>query len=146
LNELIYDLYDLSFTERQRIKDFFSEKKNVSKDDFEEYKQTLRNVFELYFENKPLIADYQDDKFGFDLSVVAIYFNQSEEKQPTAKKTLTYIIGEEILKNTGENFLVLREKIIGKDCIYITKSNKYQNWTKTKAFEDGEDILKLMKK
>lgn len=145
LNELIYDLYDLSFTERQRIKDFFSEKKLVSPEDFEEYKQTLKNVFELYFENNPTITHYQDKSFGFDLSVVAIHFNQTENKQPTAKKTLKFIISEEILKNTKENFLVLREKIIGDNCIYITKSNKFQNWTKSKAFEDGKDILKLIK-
>ncbi len=146
LNKLIFDLYDLDYLERQRIKDFFLENRKNEKPNFEEYIKTLKNVFELHFVNKPTITPYQDKTFGFDLSVVAIYFNQSVKKQPIAKKTLNYIITEEILKNTKENFLVLREKIIGKDCIYITKSNKCQNWTKTKAFEDGKNILKLITK
>ncbi len=146
LNKLIFDLYDLSYLERQRIKDFFSSKKTVTKKDFEQYKQTLENMFELYFVRKPLIVPYQDKTFGFDLAVVAIYFNKSEVKQPTAEKTLKYIICEEILKNSNENFLVMREKIIENDCVYIIKSNKYNNWTTTKAFEDGKNILKSLKK
>ena len=144
LNELIYDLYDLDYLERQRIKDFFTEDKQQI--DFKNYKETLFYTLEMYFKNKPIIEYYPDDKFGFDLSVVAIYFNNKEREYPTAKKTLNYIISEEILKNTKENFLVLREKIITKDCIYIIKSNKFKNWSETKAYEDGKNILKLIAK
>ncbi len=146
LNKLIFDLYDLSYLERQRIKDFFSSERTVTKNDFKQYKQTLENMFELYFVNKPYIESHQDEKFGFDIAVVAIYLNKSEAKQPTAEKTLKYIVNEEILKTTNENFLVMQEKIIGNDCIYIIKSNKYSNWTATKAFEDGKNILKSLSK
>ena len=36
----------------------------------------------------------------------------------------------------------MKEKMFGNDCIYIIKDNNYQNWTLTKAFEDGQDIIK----
>ena len=146
LNKLIFDLYDLSYLERQRIKDFFASERTVTKNDFKQYKKTLENIFELYFVNKPYIESHQDEKFGFDIAVVAIYLNKSEAKQPTPKKALKYIISEEILKSRNENFLVMQDKIIGKDCIYIIKSTKHNNWTATKAFEDGNNILKSLKK
>ena len=35
-----------------------------------------------------------------------------------------------------------RKKIFTKDCIYIIKENIAKNWTETKAYEDGHDIIK----
>jgi hypothetical protein len=44
-------------------------------------------------------------------------------------------------QNIDTQFLLLKEKFYGKEVIYIIKENLYANWTKTKAFEDGQEII-----
>jgi len=144
LNELIYDLYDLGYLERQRIKDFFANKKTIKEIDLSEYKEALTETIELHFENKPEIESCQGINLPFGLVVTAIYFNKAKSTQPTSKKKLQYAINE-ILKTSGEKFLAMSEKVYGKDCIYIIKNNSFQNWTTTKAFEDGQEILKSIR-
>ena len=146
LNNLIYDLYDLGYLERQRIKDYFSEKENVETVDLENYKKSLFNTLEMYFKTKPTIESYKNPNFGFDMIVIAIYFNNSYNTMPTTEKTFKYVISKIVTEfKSNENFIALKEKIIGKDCIYIIKDDQYKNWTKTKAFEDGKEILKLVR-
>ena len=139
LNELIYDLYDLGYLERQRIKDFFSEKKIVEKADIEKYKETLFYTLEIYFENKPRIEYSIDNLFGFNLIVVGIYF--TDKQMPSTEKVLRYEITQ-ILRQSGNNLLAMQEIIFGKDCMYIIKDKQFKNWSETKAYEDGKFILK----
>ncbi len=143
LNELIYDLYDLSYLERQRIKDFFSTKQQADQNDLEEYKIALYETLEMYFEKKPEIKFYNDNDFGFNLRVAAVYFNDSYKKMPSEKKVFKYRM-HEILKETDQKFLVMREKIFGNNCVYIIKNKHFKNWSETKGFEDGKYILKKM--
>jgi hypothetical protein len=145
LNELIFDLYDLSFLERARIKDFFSEKEDVDEPALKSYKQSLQYTLEIYFESPLDIEYYFGENLPFDLVVTAVYLNKAREEQPTGKKTLQYIVTEILEENPEEKFLAMREKIYGKNCIYIVKSSRYQNWTITKAYEDGQEILKKLR-
>ena len=145
LNELIFDLYGLSYLDKARIKDFFSKKKNVDKSDMETYKQSLHYTLEIYLESQPEIEYYIGENLPFGLVVTAIYLNKSQVGQPTGRKTIQYIINEILQRNPEEKFLALREKIYGKDCIYIVKNDQYQSWTITKAYEDGQEILKKLR-
>jgi len=146
LNELIYDLYELSFYERQRVKDFFiSEKTKLHKAGIEEYKQTLRDMFEMHFNAPPQIKDYIDNVFGSGITVVAIYFNGYKKPKVTPKKVLAYSISEEILKSGSKAFTLLQSKIVGKDCVYLIKNSFLNNWSITKAYEDAKGIIKLAK-
>lgn len=145
LNELIFDLYGLSFLEKARIRDFFSEKRDVCESDLESYIQSLKYTLEIYFEGHLEIEYYIGENLPFGLVVAAIYFKKSRKQQPTAKKTIQYTINEILKENPEEKFLAMREKIYGKDCIYIVKSNLYQYWTITKAYEDGQEILKKLR-
>jgi len=146
LNELIFDLYDLSFLEKTRIKDFFSENRNASKSDLENYKQSLHYTLENYIAGGRFEIDfYIGENLPFGLVVTAVYFNKSQDRQPAVKKTIQYIISEILQENPEEKFLAMREKIYGNDCIYIVKSNQYQNWTITKAYEDGQEILNKLR-
>ena len=100
----------------------------------------------MYFKTKPTIESYKNPNFGFDMIVIAIYFNNSYNTMPTTEKTFKYVISKIVTEfKSNENFIALKEKIIGKDCIYIIKDDQYKNWTKTKAFEDGKEILKLVR-
>ncbi|WP_310377996.1 N-6 DNA methylase [Flavobacterium sp.] len=139
LNELIFDLYGLTFIEKQRIKDFFIKKKDVTKVELEWYKKSLATSLEIYFENQPKIECYLGN---FNLIVFGIYFNNSNKKEPSEKKISQFIIDKVLKENPNEKFLLLREKIIGQDCAYIIKNNNNINWTVSKAFEDAQDIIK----
>ena len=144
LNNLIYDLYDLSYLERQRIKDFFSLKKEADSKDLEEYKIALYETLEMYFEIKPQIKFYRNQNLGFNLIVTAVYFNDSYKEMPSEEKVYKYKI-HEILKETNEKFLAMREIVFTENCAYIIKDNQFKNWSETKGFEDGKFILKKKK-
>ncbi|WP_283685467.1 DNA methyltransferase [Dysgonomonas sp. Marseille-Q5470] len=143
LNDLIYDLYDLSYLERQRIRDFSSMQQNVGKIHFEGYKHTMLSTLSIYFHNQLIIDIYENGYLGVDIVIVAIFLNNSDETMPSSEKTFKYIL-DKIVSEYDENITFLNERIIGKDCVYLIKDKQFQNWTETKAFEDGKDILKLM--
>ncbi len=144
LNELIYDLYELNILEINRIKNFYKQKRKVEKLDLKNYKTALQQSIELFFENKPQIEYYPGENLPFGLVITTIYFDKARENNPTGKKMLQDKINE-ILETTNEKFLTMREKIYGKNCIYIVKNNSFHSWTTTKAFEDGQEILKKIK-
>jgi len=110
----------------------------------ENYKKALFNTLEMYFENKPTIECYQNQNWNFDMIVTAIYFNDSSKTMPSAEKTFKFIISK-ILSESDEIFIAMKEKIKGNNCFYIIKNKQYKNWTITKAFEDGKEILKLVR-
>jgi len=145
LNHLIYRLYGLNILEIDRIKHFFIEKRKVNHQDLEEYRAALYETIEFFIKNEITIESSLGTNLPFGLVVTAIYFNQTENTQPTSKKTLQYFINE-ILKNTDEKFLAMREMMFCKDCIYIVKNDNFHSWSTTKAFEDGQRILKTLRK
>jgi hypothetical protein len=106
----------------------------------EKYKETLSYTIEMYFENIPTIEYSIDLKFGFDMLVVGLFFNK-ENEMPKTEKVLKYEINK-IMQQTNNNLFAMRELLFGKDCIYIIKDRQLENWTETKAFEDGKLILK----
>ncbi|MGO4878814.1 TaqI-like C-terminal specificity domain-containing protein [Pedobacter psychrotolerans] len=139
LNELIYDLYELSYWEKQRVRDYFLEKSRMGrkKEQLEVYKNTIAKVIGFYLENGITIEDTPTD---FNLIVVKVSLN-GRSAAPRAKTVKIYILDEIFGQNTNGNFLASREKIYGDDCVYIIKENINKNWTETKAFEDGRDII-----
>jgi len=145
LNHLIYRLYGLNILEIDRIKHFFIEKRKVNHQDLEEYRAALYETIEFFIKNEITIESSLGTNLPFGLVVTAIYFNQTENTQPTSKKTLQYFINE-MLKNTDEKFLAMREMMFCKDCIYIVKNDNFHSWSTTKAFEDGQRILKTLRK
>jgi len=142
LNDLIFDLYDLGYLDKQRIKEYFSTKDKVDAIDLENYKIALLETLEIYFKTKPEIKYYQDKAFGFNIIVTVVYFNDSYKNVFSSEDVFKYIISK-ILQESNEKFLAMREKIVGKDCIYIIRDNKYKSWSISKAFEDGKEILRL---
>lgn len=140
LNELIYDLYELSYWERQRVKDYFLPKERIGrkKKALDKYKSTLKEIIDFYTKNPISIEESSE---GFNLIVVKVSFSNNLGN-PNAKKAQQYFLNEIFEQKTDVNFLASQEKLFGKDCVYIIKENINKNWTETKAFEDGQDILK----
>lgn len=142
LNELIYELYELSFWDKQRVKDYFLVKSRIGrkKKALEGYKNTLKEILGFYFESPIIIEETTTD---FNLIVVKISFDNNSIS-PIAGKTKKYLLNEIFEQNPNSNFLANQEKIFGKDCVFIIKEDINKNWTDTKAFEDGKDILKRL--
>ena len=140
LNELVYDLFELSYWEKQRVKDYFLSETKIGrkKKALDSYKNTLKEIVGFYFESPVIIEETSTD---FNLIVVKIFFGNSSVS-PQVAKTKKYLLNEIFEQNPNANFLASQEKIFGKDCVYIIKEDINKNWTETKAFEDGQDILK----
>lgn len=141
LNELIFDLYDLSYIEKQRIRDYFTAKKSISKTkgELEKYKTTLIDTISLFFKDE---IDIEFSNQNYSPVVAKIYFSKKRQNTSSAEKTAYYLLNEIFEQNPQENFLASQEKIFGKDCVYIIKDNQNISWTETKAYEDGQEILK----
>ena len=140
LNELIYDLFELSYWEKQRVKDYFKPKEKIGrkKKALDSYKNTLKEIIGFYFESPVTIEEASTD---FNLIVVKVSIGNSSIS-PDAAKAKKYLLNEIFEQNPNANFLTNQEKVFGKDCVYIIKEDVNKNWTETKAFEDGQDILK----
>lgn len=142
LNELIYDLYELSYWDKQRVRDYFLPKSRIGRkrNALTGYKNTLKEIIGFYFESPIAIEETTTD---FNLIVVKISFNNNSNS-PIATKAKKYLLNEIFEQNPNSNFLANQEKIFGNDCVFIIKEDINKNWTETKAFEDGQDILKRL--
>ena len=140
LNELIYELYELSYWEKQRVKDYFLNTERIGKkrNKLDNYKNVIKEVLSFYLKNSIQIIETPAE---FNLIVVKISLNNHSDT-PTEHKTKKFILNEIFENNTNDNFLASQEKIFGNDCVYIIKDDKNTNWSETKAFEDVQDILK----
>ncbi len=138
LNELIYDLYDLNYLERQRVKDYFlpNPKKPTSLSIINNYKQAIYDTLEFYFSEEITIEHFEK----FKLRVFKINFGLNADA--SAQKTGLYTLEQIFKENPKEKILLGQEFIFSATCIYIIKKDINQNWTATKAFEDGQHILK----
>lgn len=138
LNELIYDLYDLDYLERQRVKDYFipHAKKTTNLATLENYQQALTDSLEFRFSEKITVENFK----GFNLRVVKINFGQNDN--PSVRQVGLYTLEQIFKENPNEKILLGQEFIFSKQCIYIIRKDINQNWTETRAFEDGQHILK----
>lgn len=140
LNELIFELYELSYWEKQRVKDHFLPKEKIGRKRMalNQYKATLNELLRFYFK-KPITLEESSSDFG--LKVVKLSLNQNLDK-PNPQKTVRFYLNEIFEQKSNKNFLASQEKLYGKDCVYIIKEDVNKNWSETKAFEDGQDLLK----
>ncbi|MFK7947473.1 MAG: hypothetical protein AB8G11_07785, partial [Saprospiraceae bacterium] len=142
LNDLIFDLYDLSYLEKQRIKDYFLPKNAKTTPQFlEQYKSAFLDTVSIYLQNPIDIESYKAD---FGLIVVKVLLNKNNSDTPSSKKVAYFELSEIFEQNPTENFIASTEKIFGKDCLYIIKKDVKPNWSETKAYEDGQELLKLL--
>lgn len=144
-NELIYDLYGIGIIEKQRINDFFIKDKEVKKRDLENYaKEFCEYLSDNIKQDTVIHTDiYEKKDFVKGICIVKIYFGEKGDEYPKSKKVGRFLLLE-LLKNVSKtNILTLRERIYGKNTIYIIKDNLKKSWTLTKA---GEDVVSELNK
>ena len=138
LNDLIFDLYDLSLKDKRRVLDSLIIKEKVTKKLLVTYMEQLQQGLQIFFKN-PIKQDYFYYK-AFNLVVLGIFFNDAESSNPSTKKVSRHSLNEIFKNDPSENFLASQEKLYGNDCIYILKKDLNYNWSQTKAYEDSQEI------
>ncbi|MGG5209230.1 N-6 DNA methylase [Chryseobacterium sp. MIQD13] len=141
LDEIIYKIYNISYLEKQRVRDYFKPKTQISLSEIKLYEKVLNDTIEIYFNTSIKYSHFHYKDFNF--MVLGIFLNNSESEKPSAQKVNQYTLIEIFKSNPNENFLAFQEKLYGDDCIYILKTDDNTNWSETKAFEDGQDILNV---
>lgn len=147
LNELIFDLYELNYIERQRITDFFIPKnQKLTKDIFVDYCDIFFRTFRRYLKSGIVRMEYSYNlNMPLDLAGVKIVFGESNSKSPAVDK-VDLSINYQLLKQVGNSVLVsLKERIYSEDSIYIIKDTNPQSWTKSAAYDDARiELDKLL--
>lgn len=149
INELVFDLYDLDYIEKQRISDFFISKKPVvMKDVFEGYCSVFFKTFRKRLKTGIVKMDYSyNPNLPLDISGVKITFGENNGKSPKIDK-VQLSINYQLLKQVGSSVLIsLKERIYSEDSIFIIKDTNPKSWTKSAAYDDAKvEIEKLLQK
>lgn len=149
LNELVFDLYELDYIEKQRVSDFFiSKNKSLGKKIFEDYCDVFFKTFRRYLKSGIIKMEYSyNPNLPIDLSGVKITFGGNHTKSPEIDK-VQLSISHQLLKQVGGSVLLsLKERIYTEDSIFIIKDTNPKSWTKSAAYDDARDeIDKLLRK
>jgi len=147
INELVYDLYDLTHIERQRISDFFiSNTQKVTKKDMEDYCYVFEKTIRRYL--KTGITDmeyYCNPNMPFDITGFKIILGKNDNL-PSIKE-VNQFINYQLLKQINNSVLLsFKQRLYSEDCIYIIKDTNAKSWAKSAAYDDARvEIDKLYK-
>lgn len=146
INDLVFNLYELDYIEKQRIKDFFiSRNQPITKKMFEDYCMVFFKTFRNRLKTGIVKMEYSyNPNLPLDISGVKIIFGENTKSPEIDKVQLS--INYELLKGVGNSVLIsLKERIYSEDSIFIIKDINPENWTKSAAYDDAKiEIKKLL--
>ncbi|MRT92486.1 class I SAM-dependent DNA methyltransferase [Ancylomarina sp. 16SWW S1-10-2] len=154
LDEIIYNLYELTDYEREIINEFYqvnveraSDKlKFVQSRDVQVYFEAFKESFELILSaNHTLNAAY-----SISTNIGAIIKISIVEKK--AEKNLEQDNSLQVLQFVKNNQLTETDKLLKEEKIklyepshfYLIKSNQYKDWTKRQAYKDAKEEIDLL--
>jgi type I restriction-modification system DNA methylase subunit len=138
INELVYDLYDLTYIERQRVSDFFiPNTQKVTKNDMKNYCTVFEKTIHRYLKTGIVSMEYYcPPDLPFDIAGIKITLGNNDN-QPDIKQVNKFIYYQ-MLKHVGNSpILALKQRIYAEDCIYIIKDTNAKSWAKSVAFDDA---------
>ena len=154
IDELIFNLYDLTEYEKEIIKEFYQinvdradeRLQYVQSRDIIEYFNTFKDTFSLVLSPNHTI----NASFNISQNIGAIIKLAIEEKG--AEKELTTDNTLQILqfvknKQLSETDKLLKEekiKIYEPQHFYLIKSNQFKDWTKRQAYKDAKEEIDLL--
>jgi hypothetical protein len=146
INDLVFDLYELDYIEKQRILDFFiSQNQPITKKMLEDYCTVFFKTFRKRLKTGIVKMEYSyNPNLPLDISGVKIIFGESTKSPKMAKVQLS--INYELLKQVGSSVLIsLKERIYSEDSIFIIKDTNPKSWTRSAAYDDANvEIEKLL--
>lgn len=147
INNLVFDLYELDFIERQRIIDFFlSSKQQVTMTMFEDYCSVFFKTIRTRLKTGIIKMEYSyNPNIPLDITGIKIIFGENNGKSPKIDKVRLHL-NYQLLKQVGSSTLIsLKERIYSEDSIFIIKDTNPKNWTKSAAYDDAKvEINKLL--
>jgi len=149
LNNLVFDLYELDYIEKQRVSDFFiSKNMSLSKKIFEDYCDVFFKTFRRYLKTGIVKMEYSyNPNLPVDLSGVKVTFGSNHSKSPEIDKVQLFISHQLLKQVSGSVLISLKERIYSEDSIFIIKDTNPKSWTKSAAYDDARDeIDKLLRK
>jgi hypothetical protein len=148
LNELVFDLYELNYIERQRISDFFiAQNLKITKDMFEDYCNVFFRTTRRYLKTGIVKMEYSySPNLPLDIAGVRITLG-ANSNVPDIKKVNTFI-NYQLLKQVDSSVLLsFNQRIYSEDSIFILKDTNPKRWTKSAAYDDAkEEIEKILRK
>jgi hypothetical protein len=146
INDLVFDLYELDYIEKQRILDFFvSKNQPITKKMFEDYCTIFFKTFRKRLKTGIVKMEYSyNPNLPLDISGVKIIFGENTKSPKMDKVQLS--INYDLLKQVGRSVLIsLKERIYSEDSIFIIKDTNPKSWTKSAAYDDAKvEIEKLL--
>lgn len=148
INELVFDLYELDYIEKQRIHDFFITKsQSITKNVFEDYCNIFFKTFKKRLKTGIVKFEYSyNPNLPLDISGVKITFGENNTNSPKVDK-VQFSLNYQLLKQVGSSVLIsLKKRIYSEDSIFIIKDTNPKSWTKSAAYDDARnEIEKLFK-
>lgn len=154
IDELVFDIYNLSEIERQRIRDFYlvnikRKEDKVNELDMENYLNHFKKIF------KELLKEKMYLNVGYYISSLlgaAVCFKIEDREKAMAKsisdnkmilQLLTNVITNERIKEYDFTNILGQRKIniYDKNRFYIIKSNEVRDWTSIEAIEDAKEEI-----
>jgi hypothetical protein len=149
INELVFELYELDYMEKQRIADFFiSKDQPITQKMFEDYCDTFFRTFKRWLKSGIVKIEYSyNPNLPLDISGVKIIFGENRNVSPKIEQ-VQLSINYQLLKQAGNSVLVsFKERIYSEDSIFIIKDANPKSWTKSAAYDDARvEIDKLLQK
>lgn len=154
LDELIFDLYELTEYEKEIIEEFYQisvdradEKlSNVQSRDIIEYFNIFKDTFSLVLSpNHAINASYNiSQNFG---AIIKIAVEEKGAEKELAKDNTLQILQFVNNKQLFETDKLLKDekiKIYEPKHFYLIKSNQFKDWTKRQAYKDAKEEIDLL--
>ncbi|GHT40069.1 type I endonuclease-methyltransferase fusion protein [Bacteroidia bacterium] len=143
LNELIFDLYGLNKFERQRVLDFSIKSRKVSASEIDDYISSFISIIKPHIDDNVNIkgTKFIDRKLASGFVGIKIEFLSNEKQETSIEQVVNYSLMELVKEIGNKNIYTTKDKIYGKNSLFIIRENNIRNWSKSKAFEDAKTFL-----
>jgi hypothetical protein len=143
LNQLIFDLYGLNKFEQQRVLDFSLKSKKVSTNEIDGYMSSFIDIIKPHIDDSISIkaTKYIDRKLISSFVGIKLEFLSKENQDVSIEQAVNYNLMQFVKEIGNKNIYTTKDKIYGKNSLFIVRENNVKNWSKSKAFEDAKVFL-----
>jgi hypothetical protein len=140
---LIFDLYGLNKFERQRIFDFSLKSRKVSANEIDDYISSFIDIIKSHIDDSISIKStkYIDRKLTSSFVGIKIEFLSKGKQNVSIEQVVNYNLMQLVREIGNKNIYTTKDKIYGKNNLFIVRENNVRNWSKSRAFEDAKVFL-----
>lgn len=154
IDELVYNLYELTDYEKEIINEFYQVKVSRASDklkfvqprDIQTYFEAFRESFELILsDNNTLNASYSISlNIGAIIKISIVEKASGKELEQDNTLQVLQFVKSKQLSETDKLLKEEKIKLYEPTHFYIIKSNQFKDWTKRQAFKDAKEEIDLL--